>query len=381
MISLRAALAAVVCVLAGWGRAEAQEIAPAPAPASPAAVSPAAAVEARDDDAWTAYHRAFRALLTGNRAGGVAALEAIETDHPGHPAAVHAASLLRIVRAAPGPPALQRAEAVPKDEEVSAEQRPSRGARAELVIFQTVHGVILGAEICAVVDCQGVRPHALALLGGGVAGIGASLFGSSGGVTRGQVELLDTGTLWGAWNGFEISMIADQDTGSARFWQTMIAGQSAGLVVGGLLWYPLRPTSGQVTLASTVGTWGTVLTAFGVEAVDSSIDRTHLWTTLLAAGDLGLLAGAIAARDSQISVGRSLLIDAGGVLGLLLGALVVSGNNGQRTEFAVLFGGAAIGVTTAAVATRDWDAPTPNVRAMAMPLPGGGVAASLGGAF
>jgi hypothetical protein len=200
-------------------------------------------------------------------------------------------------------------------------------------------------------------------------------------VTPGQVELLDTGTLWGAWNGFEASLIAGQGTGSARFWRTMIVGQGGGLLLGGLLWYPLRPTSGQVALASTVGAWATVATALGAAALQLHGSNAQLWTALLVAGDAGLLAGAIAARGSTISRGRTLLVDAGGVLGLLLGALVASGTDSSRAAAIAGLAGTGLGLAITGYATRDWDAPATRARVAVAPAPGGGAVASLGGTF
>ena len=364
-------LMAAGALLASSARAAAQE---APEPAAP---SPApATAEARDDAAWAAYHQAFRALLMGDRAGAVAALGRIQVAYPGHPAAQHAASLLRVLRApAPG------TELPPAPEEADQAQRPTRGARAELIIFQTLHGVVAGAELCALLDCQGARSNALALMAGGGLGFGLSFLGSARGVTPGQVELLDTGTAWGAWNGFELTLITNQTADTSHVWRNLLIGQGSGLAVGGLLWYPLRPTAGQVALASTFGAWGTALTALALAAVPSGMTEAHLWTPLLVAGDLGLVAGAAVARDSNVSRGHTLLIDAGGVLGLLVGALIGSGSNSTQNLARVAFAGTAVGLGIAAYASRDWDAPSSNVRVAAMPLPGGGVLAGIGGRF
>jgi hypothetical protein len=368
MIAYRPLAATVMALflITGSARAAAEDAPPPPSP------------EARDDAAWSAYHQAFRALLSGDRAGGVAALGRIEAAYPGHPAAQHAATLLRVVRAReePRPDADATAE-----EEAGRGERPTRGARAELIVFQTLHGVAVGAELCASLACQGARPHALALMAGGGVGLGLSLLGSARGVTPGQVELLDTGTLWGAWNGFEASLIAGENTGSARFWRTMMIGQGGGLLLGGLLWFPLRPTSGQVALASTVGAWSTVATAFGVAALDLHGSDRQLWTTLLVAGDAGLVVGAVAARGSTISRGRTLLVDAGGVLGLLVGALIATGSNSSQTKATAGLIGTGLGLAVSGYATRDWDVPVTNARLAVAPAPGGGAVAGLGGTF
>lgn len=335
--------------------------------------------EPRDDDAWSAYHEAFRRLLTGEEAAARAELAGIEASYPGHPAARQAASLLALARHMP--PAPPEAVLAAPPVEVSPRERLSRGARAELIIFQTVHGIVAGAELCAALECDGTRAHALSLMGGGLAGVGLSLLGSAGGVTAGQVELLDTGTLWGAWNAIEIGIIAGQDGGEAGFWRTLLIGQGLGLGVGGLLWLPFRPTSGQVAMASTVGVWSTVLTALSLAAADQNMSEAAIFTTLLVAGDLGLAVGGVAARDSDMSRGRTLLIDAGGVLGLLAGALVASGTDSQATAATAALIGTATGLVVATYATRTWDAPPRSVRLTAMPVPGGGFGAMAGGAF
>jgi hypothetical protein len=313
----------------------------------------------------------------GDRAGGIAALSRREATFPGHPAAQQAAALLRIIRTGGAEPA--PADSPPED--AGAGERPSRGSRAELVIFQTGHGVVAGFELCAALECQGARPHALALMSGGVLGLGLSWLGSSRGVTAGQVELLDTGTLWGAWNGFEASQITVEHTSGAKFWRTMMIGQSGGLLLGGLLWYPLQPTSGQVALASTFGAWGTVGTLLVLATFDSRGSGTTLWTTLLIAGDASLVIGAVAASGSTISRGRTLLIDAGGILGLLAGGLLGSGSSSAQGVAIPALLGTAVGLGIASFATRDWDVPATNARVTVAPMPGGGAVASLGGTF
>jgi hypothetical protein len=393
-------LAVVLSVLLVAGSARAQEP-PAPPPAAASPTGP----DSRDDETWLLYHEAFRLLAAGDRAAALDRLKKITAGDPAHPAARAAAALVQIVQAAGPPPAqpaapapaaapraaappAQPARLAPAPPDAEAPPRTfgpgeprSKGARAELIVFQTLHGIAAGAELCLIVECSGVRSHALSLMAGGGLGLGLSIGLSAGGVTPGQVELLDTGTLWGAWNGISLAIIAGQDGGSPSFFRTVLLGQGGGLALGGLLWYPLRPTAGQVSLASTFGAWSTVVTLLALGAADTGAGEKAIWSTLLTAGDLGLLVGAIAARDSSISRGRTLLIDAGGVLGLLLGALFASSAKTTQTVAITSLIGTSIGLGVAIGATRDWDLPDPGVRLTATPLPGGGMTAGLGGTF
>src|SRR5256885_2190601 len=115
--------------VAGFMRAAAAQ----PAPESPAAATQVtAAADPRSDAAWQLYHDAFAALMRGESARARELASALLRDHPDHPAA-------RLVRGAQlglAPGAVDEAAA-----QRDAGETASRGARAELALFQSLHGI------------------------------------------------------------------------------------------------------------------------------------------------------------------------------------------------------------------------------------------------
>src|SRR5256885_1033189 len=115
-----------------------------PAPAEPAA-PPAA--DPRSDPAWQLYHEAFAALMQGEPSRARALASAPLRDYPDHAAAgrIHDAHLGLAPGAADEP-------TPPSDR--AASEAPSRGARAELALFQALNGIALGTEICIAAQCD-----------------------------------------------------------------------------------------------------------------------------------------------------------------------------------------------------------------------------------
>ncbi len=373
-----------VLLLAMAGRATAQT-APAPEIAAPA-VAPAG-VDPRTDDVWTAYHEAFTALVRGDRVRARQLLEAIMLLHPTHPAA----ALARGLAATSASPSRSLPVA-------RSRNGKTNGARAELVVFQTLHGVAAGFEVCAADACSGVRSHAVSLMVMGGLGLGLSLGLTRDGVRPGDTAALDAGTFWGAWNG--LALARADGASSAHTSAGMLVGQGLGLGAGLLVAVAARPTAGQVSLSSTVATWTTTMTLLALIATSDNrgIDDAHLWIPLVLASDVGLAAGGVLGHGSSISRGRAALIDTGGALGLLVGALMATGGDttARKAGFTMM-AGTSLGLLCAILATLNWDDPAgatatttststssgaPTVSFLPTPMPGGGGAGLiLGGTF
>jgi hypothetical protein len=354
-------------------RGDADEL-PSSLPSASASAS-APATEPDDDPSWRAYHEAFFALASGDTVRARQRLEDLVRAHPEHPAATRAKSVLADLP--PAPPVVT--VPLPPDEALRTET-PSRGARAELVLFQTLHGVVAGLELCQVIDCDDARPYAASLMSGGGLGLGLSILGTRQGVRAGHTAMMDSGVLWGAWNGFGVSQI--RESNEKALYASMLVGQAVGLGVGALAWNGPRPTAGQVATASAVGTWATLLTAFvhGMTEFDAS-GRT-IWTTLLLAGDAGLLAGAALAYRVPVSRGRVYLVNAGGILGLLAGSIFVHyGEPSGPKIFVPLTAGTVLGLGLAIYSTRGWDLPANAPSLAVVPQAGGGLSAVVGGRF
>lgn len=360
---------AALCSIAGIVnlRLAAAEPAPIAAPpirptAEPAAAPATPAADPRSDAGWQLYHDTFAALMHGERTRARDLASALLRDHPDHPAT-------RIIRGAhlglaPGAvddraALAQRPEggtaAAADGEDREDRDVPSNGARAELALFQSLHGVALGIEACIALECDSGGAFLGIALAGGAAGglISVNLRD----LTPGQRALLNSGTAWGAANATLLLIAKDPHEASAAA-LTLIAGQGAGLL-GGALLFNLHPTAGQVALANSGGEWSGVLTGLTFAALDSHASNQDRAVTAMVAIDAGIAAGAyLASRWPWVSRAQTLVIDAGGIVGTIGGGgigVLISGNAGDRTTPGIAAVGAVIGLGAAAYFTRDWN--------------------------
>lgn len=316
-----------------------------PAPAEPGAP---AAVDPRSDAAWQLYHEAFAALIQGEPSRARALATALLRDYPDHPATHR----IRDAHLGLAPGAAD--EPAPPPERAGIEA-PSRGARAELALFQSLNGIALGTEICIAARCDSAQAYlGLELLGAAAGTIGSL---SVLDLTPGRRALLNSGTAWGAVNAVLLLIATNHDNHDQDVATGLLAGQGLGLLAGAAL-FPLHPTAGQVALANSGGVWAGALTALTGEAIGSRLDQHARATIALIAIDGGIVAGGyLASRWPAINRAQTLVIDAGGIAGTLGGGslgVVISGSTSGRTTPALAAAGAVVGLAAAAYFTRDW---------------------------
>jgi hypothetical protein len=296
--------------------------------------------EARDDAAWQLYHEAFGALLQGKPRRAAALAARLRREHAGHPAAA-------LVDASP----LALAGAGGR----ASREEPTSGAAAELALFQTLHGLTLGVELCIAVECDEPEPVIGLSLAGGVAGAVISLK-ALGPVTSGQRALLNSGTVWGAFNAIMAIIAGDPDDASSVA-LGMIGGQGLGLTVGAML-YSSRPTAGQVALASTGGQWGGVLMGLVLTAASTDPTEAEIVLSAQIAADAGLAMGAyLATIRPEVSRAQTFVIDAGGIVGGVAGGglgVLISGSIDDRLSAGMAAIGVAAGLGAASYFTRNW---------------------------
>lgn len=374
--------------------------------AAPAAATPAgdAVPPAERDVAAELYDLAFEALAQGEREVALRMLLELEHAHPEHRLAAQAAELIAVLQlpakaeapaalppsAAAGPEPSPAERPAVSEREPASTQRHTTSARAELVAFQTLHGFAVGAELCVIAECEDARPWAITLMATTGSALGASLYLTREGVTPGLARALTTGTEWGLWHGLALGIATRafetaQDESEASALGALL-GQLGGLGVGGLVYSQLEPTAGQVSLASSGGIWSIASVGLGIALVDpQDITEQGVFTALLIAGDLGLAAGGYFASKHPMSAGRTLLIDAGGLLGGLTGAGVVALFTSNDVDTQVVAGVALAGLWTGLglsyYLTSDWDsgddehaATAPRLSLGALPVRGGGLA-------
>lgn len=302
------------------------------------AVTSAASAQPSDaptDPAWSEYDEAFDKAAQGRTTDASVQLGALSSKYPGHPAALRAGDLVRSLEPKPRDP-----------------NAPSKLARGELIFWSTLSGASLGANICVMADCESERVAAAVFMGTVGGSLAASLLLTRNGVQSGEAQLYNSAQTWGAWNALAINDGFAETRGEAG---TSIAMQAGGLAAGIGLWQTWRPTEGDVALTNTFWVWSSLLTVWGHLAVDAE-DSLSLRRVVIA-GDLGIIAGALASTQLKMSRGRTFLIDVGGVLGTLGGALVAVGTDSEQGAGVGLLLGTGAGLAAGYALTQDWDAP------------------------
>lgn len=355
----------------------------------PSGAQPAEPTSAAVDER---YHEAFTLLAQGQRAAAAARLRELVAAAPAHPLAARAQALLELLAPAGAP----RASELPGDGDAARssaaldDEPRTAAARAELTVFQTLHGALLGAEVCVLADCEEAQPWVLSLMLGAGAGFGTSFALSDGGVRPGLSRALSDGTIFGALNGAWAMLMVEKGDASEKTVAGYLAiGQLTGLVLGGILSDQLRPTTGQVSLAASGGIWAPLAAAELAGALGGDFEERSWGTLMLVTMNGGLAAGAYLASEVPTSASRALLIDGGGVLGTLaglgLGVLVQGDQTDTQVTLGAGFLGTIGGLALAYGLTQAWDGPgTADMAALhfsAAPRAEGGFSASLGGSW
>lgn len=338
----------------------AAQAAPAPAepssdaPRNPASVTAPPLVptpEACPASAESDYAEGFDALVGGRDPEALESFQRVLAACPQHP---YATELLRLARTRLIPGGRLAAAAVSE----TGPERTSGGARAGLTVAQTLHGAAQGILLCAIADCDSGQAFAgAALLGAGAGAGSALLLTREQGVTSGQAAAINSGTVWGFWFGLASLLALDLDGDEAL--GAAILGGAGFTGVGIALALTARPTAGQVSMANSGGLWTGVVTALMLATSDSG-DTETFFAVEMGATAVGIIALAALSNTYTVSRGRMLIIDAGGIIGGLLGAATTYLAAGDDVGDGLAVGTAAGvvgGLALAAYLTRDFDAP------------------------
>lgn len=303
------------------------------------------------DPAWNLYADAYEATLKGDASKAAALLERLQREYPEHDAAKRASNARRL---APLPtsetPHRNLGEALRREEPVPL-------ARAELAIIQTFNGIGAGVNTCGLLSCSGPRPHVVSALLGGGAGLAASLYLSRDGITQGHALSVNSGSLWGGVHAFLLAQ-ALQTAGKTTS-AILLAGQLGGTAIGHYAWSAFGPSAGDVSTANSGGIWAMVVNLLIQSAAQVNLSNAAYYGSMIAAADLGLIGAGILASYMPMSRSRTLIIDAGGILGLLLGfganMLIEGASPSDRNFFGLGALGTAAGLVTATLLTQNWD--------------------------
>lgn len=300
-----------------------------------------------DPAGWDLLSRAVEQLARGKRSSARKLLEQLVDEYPDHPATDVSSEALAVLRD----------KAATEGRQVGQDEDPSALARAELAFFQTAHGITLGAELCAMVECDSEQAVVAALGVGGALGLTLSLVPTQGGITQGHALLLNSGTAWGFGNGLMAGLALDID--GSEYAGLLAGSQLAGLGVGALVWDLAEPNAGEVSMANSGGLWAGFLTFLIHTANEFDAEESTVAWSVLFAADLGIVGGAALSQKYPMSRGRTFVIDSGGILGFLIGIgtyIFIEPDVQSATAFSVMgMMGTVTGLGTAAYLTRDWD--------------------------
>ncbi len=262
-----------------------------------------------------------------------------------------------------------------------------RTGRGELVWFSTLVGIWVADGLGAVGRIDDGKVYLALTIAGSGAGLGSSLLATrSGSISAGRASTISSSWAWSSVNAATIAAIAeasDRDGLAATIGTGLVGiGVSAALTRGG------APSVGDISLVNSAGFWGLVAGSLSLTFIQPDDGKTVGWT-LLGATDAGLLVGALLASRYEVSRSRALVVDAGGLLGGLVGVAVpvFSDASNPRAYGGWTLAGIAAGLAATQVLTRNWDAPASAAAspARAMPvvtrLADGTLSAGIAGAF
>lgn len=228
----------------------------------------------------------------------------------------------------------------------------------ELILYSTAFGIWTGAALSVAGE---VGENSLLISGAsGLAGLGVGyLVSRIADITPGQAAMVTLGGNAGTWNGIAwfVALSEKGFIDSTDILVPLAAGY-AGIGTAALLAPRLKPSSGDVALASSGALWGTFLAGMGLLIADIDEFSTEaFFTTLVLGTDIGIAAGALAASQVDLSRARVNLVDLGGTLGALVvgGVLLSTEAESPQAVGASLSAGALAGGALTLYLTRNMD--------------------------
>ncbi len=218
---------------------------------------------------------------------------------------------------------------------VRAAEPERRGSgNVQLIAWSALQGAFLGIGIPAWLGADSPEPYGIGLL---VGGPGAFMLAQSYArrrqPTSGEAGAMTYGFRWGAWQAIGWRAVLEvgssqtcssdgfggtycEDNSGRAGWGAYVIGSLGGLAAGAAIGNTVHPTGGRVAFAAHGSYWGTWFAVVFSVVTDQSDDGAL--TTVLLGGDLGLIAGALAAPP-DISSSRVRLTTALGIAGTAAG--------------------------------------------------------------
>jgi hypothetical protein len=322
------------------------------------------AAEPAVPDPQARYDAAVQLLLAGRLDEAATALEAVAQDPAAAgPVAERAAAVAEVARAMAARGLVFQTPADGKPDGAAPGIAPpprklDQRGRGELAIFATLFGTWAGIGTGVVADWEDPKAYVAAALVGGGGGLALAVLGTRGrAMPEGRAQAIESAAIWGSFNGGMFAALSD--TTSTRDVVGATLGTGA-LALAATTWATAgrSPSSGDVAVTNSGGIWGFATGgATLLLLADEEPSTTVVQAWLLGAADAGLVTMALLSRNIEISRGRSLLIDAGGLLGALAGVAipVFAESDNRRVYGGAGLAGMAGGLAAATWLTRDWD--------------------------
>ena len=356
--------------------------------------APVNKTEVSEDGLLDQYHRATMNLAVGDVAEAKRVLKQLIATGATHSLSQKAQEILEILN---GPAGLSKLLEKKKEYDIPAAPKvvttkpvatnqkevPTGLARGELAFTQTVHGLVLGLEFCALLQCNEPRAFIGSILVGAGAGLAGSFVYEADGIKPGQAAAINSGTYWGGWMMLSMGMGLDLVRDSQTLAGLLMLGQLGGLTAGALLYDAFEPTSGEVSMVNSAGIWSGVLTAMTLNLAEVN-GQTDYWLPMFLITHAAGAGAAYLSRTYSMSRGRVLLIDGVGLMGGLIGASAVVLTAGNDTSSDALqtsiILGIAGGLTIGTYLSREFDAPDIGANLALVPTEGGALL-TLGSTF
>ena len=218
--------------------------------------------------------------------------------------------------------------------------RPIRSGRTELVIGAMVFGGAAGPLLVASVLGDSTFGNTglgllVYMLSSG-AGIGAGFLGSflatRDGIKVGYSSLMIGSAVWGT--SFATSLSLGLQVPTRYVYGLAIAGSGIGMTAGFLVARKTDISAGDAALVNSGGTWGTATGALLAQAIFRNPSSSQFGWFMLGGTTAGVLTGSLLAWKLELSRGRVGLIDVGGLAGTGLGFALgyVIGVNSQSED-------------------------------------------------
>jgi hypothetical protein len=218
--------------------------------------------------------------------------------------------------------------------------RPIRSGRTELVIGAMVFGGAAGPLLVASVLGDSTFGNTglgllVYMLSSG-AGIGAGFLGSflstRDGIKVGYSSLMIGGAAWGT--SFATALSLGLDVPTRYVYGLAIAGSGIGMTAGFLAARKTDISAGDAALVNSGGAWGTATGALLAQAIFRNPSSSQFGWFILGGTTAGVLTGSLLAWKLELSRGHVGLIDVGGLAGTGLGFALgyVIGVNSQSED-------------------------------------------------